>query len=912
MPLTSNIGSTIPNPVDKAAFDPGAVTLGTNYITYTYTDANNCTNSNTQEVLINPVTNVDFTIQGATLNANGQYELCSELGRVKLIGFPQANTGLPPETMFTSVPAFPGGPLATILKDGSDFYIQTDGLVSNTYRIRYDFKNVFGAVTFKMRDVLILASPVAEFTSSNNCIASDVLFTDATVINPTPFPTNLASWQWNFGDNSSSTMQNPTKRFSTSSTYYVTLKVTTLQGCSNTSAPLTHAIRVGDVPIPDFQWAAICNKDFTKFEDLSNPGNISVITDYIWDFGDGNTLAGAAGASVPSGSHGGNTLGTYSLPDHKYNVFGTYDAKLTVTTNDGCSASITKKVFILPYSTVRPLENAAYYQTFEITDGGWIAEAFDATNSTRTNIIKSDTSWIWGIPTGQHITSGARRSTKAWWTGRNKVGESTYFANENSVVNGPCFDLTALKRPMISLDYFTDADLSDGAVLQYSIDGGNNWRIVGPNEALQDRDQGINWFNGSSIPSNPGDQFLGQYGWTGNATNTTPRQGEWKNGRFNLDMIPMANRSQVRLRVAFASNDGNPPQGPFDGFAFDNVFVGDKKRTVIVEHFTNSQLAASLKSASQDLDDLYDDQFNTRVESDFFKIQYHMGVPGPDPLNTQNPTDPGARAFYYQNITQPPFTVMDGILGSYYNKVFIGSHKNITEIEIDRRALEDPAFVVDTIKIDPSAPSNIVRATIEFVYVDSVTSLRSPVTFHAALIETDLNGNKNVLRKLLLQSEGFTVNRAWQYMDKQTIDINYTMDVQVSDPSKLYLVVFAQDFNTRRIHQATMVKAPNKVGVPPVGIEDDPITAEIWNISVFPNPASKEVKFYLENTLTHDFRWEIVDQRGVTVRDGELNRDLSTPQEVAIHDLANGIYFVRFRLADKTMVYRKLAIMNNH
>jgi hypothetical protein len=255
---------------------------------------------------------------------------------------------------------------------------------------------------------------------------------------------------------------------------------------------------------------------------------------------------------------------------------------------------------------------------------------------------------------------------------------------------------------------------------------------------------------------------------------------------------------------------------------------------------------------------------------------------------------------------------MDGILGKFYNNIFQGAHKTIDEVEIDRRTLEDPAFTIDTVRFDLTASSNVIKATIDFVYIDSVSSLVNPVTFHAALVETDLLGNKNVLRKLLLQSEGFTVNRSWRYQDTQSIDIDYTLDIPVTDPTKLYLAVFVQDFNTTRIHQAALVKAPAKIGVPPVGIADNPIVGEIRSIAVYPNPASRHVNFYLENVLTRDYKWEIVDQRGITVMDGQLNHDLSTPQQVEIKDLANGIYFVRFTLADKTLVYRKVAILNSH
>ncbi|HEY0656277.1 MAG TPA: PKD-like domain-containing protein [Chryseosolibacter sp.] len=905
MPVTSNIGSTISNPgdVDKVLFDPDAAELGSNFITYTYTDANGCVNSNTREVVINPITNVDFTIQGATLNADGQYEICANLSRVKLIGFPPASSGFGPETQFSSIPAYAGGPVAPIILEAGEYYIQTDNLVSDTYRIRYDYKNAFDAITFKLRDVRIFASPVAQLTSANNCIASDVIFSDLSTINPTPFPTNIVSWQWDFDDNSTSALQNPSKRYSEPDTYNVRLRVGTAQGCFDTSD--VFPVRVGAVPIPDFKWSAICNSEFTKFEDTSvNPGNVSTITDYTWDFGDGNILIGQTAQPVPAGQHSGTTTGVYERPDHQYAAFDTYDVTLTVQTNDGCTNTITKEVFILPYSTVKLDANNSYLEGFENSNGGWIAEAGMATNLAN---VKSDTSWIWGLPMGQHITSGANNSQNAWWTGKNTTGDGvTYFAYENSSVNGPCFDLTKLERPMVSLDYFADMDVFDGAVLQYSIDGGNNWRIVG-NESPT-LEEGINWFNGRSLPSNPGKQTLGQYGWTGNQDQS---QGTWKTARFNLDMVPVAQRKQVRLRVAFASNDGNP-EGDYDGFAFDNFFVGNKKRTVLVEHFTNAT-SQNANNASAYVDQLFDNQVNWHALPDFVKLQYHMSVPAFDQLNRENPGDPGARAFFY-NVTSPPHTLMDGLIGNYYNKVLNGDHAQIDRVELDRRALEDPEFMVDTVGFQPAA-IDVLRAQVTFSYAAPVAHT-TPVIFQVALMESavTIGGvlHRNVLRKLLLQSEGFTVNRTWNAGDLQSIDIDYAIDVPISDGNNLYVVAFVQDKNTRKILQARVLKAPVKQGITPVGIEDDPATAEIRNIHVYPNPASQRINFYLENELSNDYGWHIVDQRGVTVQQGELNRNLLAPQEVSISELANGIYFVRFTRAGKTITYRKIAVLNSN
>lgn len=125
--------------------------------------------------------------------------------------------------------------------------------------------------------------------------------------------------------------------------------------------------------------------------------------------------------------------------------------------------------------------------------------------------------------------------------------------------------------------------------------------------------KGIEWYNGQGIPSNPGLQPTGNYGWT-------DKLGKWKNAKFHLDMIPSipaSARAQVRLRVAFASNATNDPaKTDTDGFAIDNFYLGDKKRNVLVEHFTNSSLQASVDGDTW-LNNLYQEQIALRGKSDF-------------------------------------------------------------------------------------------------------------------------------------------------------------------------------------------------------------------------------------------------------------------------------------------------------
>jgi hypothetical protein len=912
-PDSSFIGSTFLNIVDRVSFDPSAVALGPNFVKYEYTNpTTGCTNNVIQQVIVNPVTNVNFTIQSGVLNGALEWEVCADQGLVKLIGNPLPSTGKAPETQFTADPAFVGQTLPTIVKIGPDYFMQTNGLVSDTYLIRYTYRNAFDAISFRLVPVNIFASPIADFTSSNNCIVSDVVFTDTSTINPTPFPTSVASWQWSFGDATASTFQNPSKRYLLASTYAVGLKVTTAQGCSN-SSPIK-PIRVGNVPEVDFTWSSICNDDFTAFSDKTFNLGISTVDSLKWDFGDSsapvlyglNEILGVP-VNIPAGTHGGATIGTYKQPQHKYSAFSTYNATLTVTTNDGCTNSLTKKVFILPYSTVQPVASLAYNQDFEASSGGWIPEAGYEYNANPAIKIPSDTSWIYGLPNGSTINK-ASSGTKAWWTGGNS---KTYYSLENSWVNGPCFDLTSLERPMISLDYWSDLESQlDGVVLQYSTDGGINWFNVGSGASLS---AGINWYNSSNIVGKPGSQLIGDYGWSGNQVKG------WQNGRFNLDGIDPTKRKQVRIRIAIGSSKDNAPFPSFEGFAFDNVYVGEKQRKVLIEHFTNSNVGVN---GDTYLNTLYDTQpALNHLTSDFNAIYYHINSPSPDALNLDNPSDPPARALFF-GVTQPPATIMDGRLGGK-GTTFDGTYDKLTAVEVDRRALIDPLF---DLKLDTVATGLNNTITVQLT-ITARQNFTTPLIAQVALVE-DVGSNRNVLRKLLFGGDGETITNTWiagQVIVKLRSDVE--INVPVVNPANLRLIAFVQDKNDisktplgesvsspfKEIYQSVSVQAPRKTGSPIVGINKEPATPTTLNgIRVFPNPANGSFNFELPEGSASGYSWKLADQRGVVVQKGDFEDAFNNRKQVDISGVANGVYFVIITGPGKSIVYQKLVIMNRN
>ncbi|MEO1254134.1 MAG: PKD domain-containing protein, partial [Bacteroidota bacterium] len=112
-------------------------------------------------------------------------------------------------------------------------------------------------------------------------------------------------------------------------TYTATLRTTTADGCVETN---TTTIEI-DYPEPTFVVdsgeegcvGVVANFDASSSTNSFPTGN-NTITNYAWDFGDGNSSPTNASATV----------------SHNYTATGVYDVILTITTADGCTASITQ------------------------------------------------------------------------------------------------------------------------------------------------------------------------------------------------------------------------------------------------------------------------------------------------------------------------------------------------------------------------------------------------------------------------------------------------------------------------------------------------------------------------------------------------------------------------------------------
>jgi PKD repeat protein len=159
-----------------------------------------------------------------------------------------------------------------------------------------------GGISAKTATITAYTPPVAKIKASSNTgnVPLPVQFTSTST-------GAISSYQWNFGDGSTSAAQNPSHTYSTAGTHSVTLTVTGPGGTSKKTTSITskEAARVTDITASPTTGKAPLRVQFTS----ASAGTISF---FKWNFGDGSTSA----------AHN---------PAHAYKTAGTYTVTLTVT-----------------------------------------------------------------------------------------------------------------------------------------------------------------------------------------------------------------------------------------------------------------------------------------------------------------------------------------------------------------------------------------------------------------------------------------------------------------------------------------------------------------------------------------------------------------------------------------------------
>jgi|GEM_PF-2581442 len=146
------------------------------------------------------------------------------------------------------------------------------------------------------------------YTVNTDC--STVNFTGATAMQ------GMVNWLWDFGDGSTSTDQNPVHNFPAfTNQFSVKLTVAPVAGCGN-----SYTTKVLNLVRPNltakFGLVSTCGNLAIAFKD-SSVISAGAITNWAWDFGDGNTA-------------------NIQHPIHSFLNPGTYTVKLSVTYSQGC------------------------------------------------------------------------------------------------------------------------------------------------------------------------------------------------------------------------------------------------------------------------------------------------------------------------------------------------------------------------------------------------------------------------------------------------------------------------------------------------------------------------------------------------------------------------------------------------
>jgi PKD repeat protein len=163
---------------------------------------------------------------------------------------------------------------------------------------------------------IITEVPTAQFTQSQANPCSSTIAFNSTA---TQYPN---SWQWNFGDGTTSNLANPTHTYLNNGTYSVTLEACNIIGCSEVA---TQTVLIDDLISVDFSSPPSINIGQPALLQSDFVG----ATQIVWDYGDGQTAIGSIFAV------------------HDYDQAGTYTITLTVTNTAGCTAQASHTITVI-------------------------------------------------------------------------------------------------------------------------------------------------------------------------------------------------------------------------------------------------------------------------------------------------------------------------------------------------------------------------------------------------------------------------------------------------------------------------------------------------------------------------------------------------------------------------------------
>lgn len=393
-------------------------------LTYTFTNANSCTNSDIRVVtVVNPTqadagpdleacidapdvqlngTPVSGTWTGSFVNSSGLFNP-TNAGTFPLVISNGAGNCLTRDTMLFNVHPLPAvnvgtdaefcpsenavnfsGSPANGIWSGNGITDVTLGTFdpgtapAGTHTIVYTYTNpVTGCINRDTLLAIVHPMPVANFTYNPiTCIGTNELFTNTSTL--------ANQNNWSFGDGNTASLVSPTHSYSSAGFFDVELVVITSFGCLDS---ITHQIEVRIPPVADFSLTpdSACGPMQVNFTDLSLGQSLT----YNWDYGNGQSSTGAVPVS--------QTYPASSTSDTSYTI--------TLSLTNFCGSSTHSKAI-----TVMPSPTAVFGT---LTDIGCTPLDLDIVN----NSFGLPDTYEWNFGDGSTSTDSAATLQHTFYTG---------------------------------------------------------------------------------------------------------------------------------------------------------------------------------------------------------------------------------------------------------------------------------------------------------------------------------------------------------------------------------------------------------------------------------------------------------------------------------------------------------------
>ncbi|OQP40763.1 hypothetical protein A4H97_14180 [Niastella yeongjuensis] len=281
-----------------------------------------------------------------------------------------------------------------------------------TYTLTLTYRTKDGCQeTISRSNVVKVGNKVtADFTATplQTCASGPVQFTDLS--KPIPPGTDIIDeWYWQFGDNGTSILKNPSYTYSDTGKFSVSLTVKS-NGCDSWITKFNY-VRIIP-PVARFKEILNCSNPYWRsFDNRSLVDRTVAPVSFQWNFGDG-------------------TSSTAEFPSHTYTAPGKYTVTLTVI-NGGCSHSTAMNVFIV--------DNVLGFTATKDTICPNSSVQFDMTISDATNVVS------------KYITSSYSGKT---WYNVNTVAETYPYPGNYTVTaviidTNKCFKSIPLRVKVI-------------------------------------------------------------------------------------------------------------------------------------------------------------------------------------------------------------------------------------------------------------------------------------------------------------------------------------------------------------------------------------------------------------------------------------------------------------------------------